>query len=941
MNRNEKLKQIDALRQVQRLLGFEDDVEMAKALNVSKSTLSRAFNPEWDKPLSNEHRLELAKLLGNHCHNLHDLAQLEQQTGWVLTPEERKVARAHFLGLEQLNFHGVPVFDPQRYVSWEAKLAEVQTAIVTMLDEGQQVLVIHGTPGVGKTTLALRVIYESTTRESFPGGIFWIAMEGQPETYIWLKLADFLIPETHWDVSADAATWERLKSQVIKRLPKKQRFLIVLDDVESYLSWDTWLAIPGLHLLVTTQLAHWTIYDQSGKVQEYPLDVLPQEISRTLLIQKTPVNVPEDVIEQLLIRLEGLPLALSIVNALAQQDRGFHTLAKEIGRDHVIPYLDLKKDVGGLAQPHKTSSLQWAFDMSYRRLPATDASVFRFLGLVAQPFQVELVAQISGYSEVGAALRVLVSHGLLELEQAGSYRMHRLLHEYAEILLEREDKEHLPVWQERFAGYMLDLGNDILTMWESGQERAALIRWSEEFEAFKRGYAYAARLKNAEWLTAYWHRLWIYLGVTAQSEQVVRMLQPFNGGVLDPELQTIVAGYAGEIYLMMGQSAAAIPFLQRCQASLWERQQLHLWLLATIRLGQAFIETGQFSQAWTVLHARAQAYQQTLAALPITDPLLVEAWGFFGAVHQVSGDHVGALYGYRKALEMQRAQLQAPQYWPAARTLLSIGENEAAINRWAAAAQTFAEGMSVADTGGYDFLWAMHASQRVLALLQLGESATARTLLGEVEERSGGDPRLKPLLCLARGELAWEQGDIAAGETAYRQAIESTQGTTLEVDLWWRLAKHRQMCHDEGGMIAAWQTIRERTYQTGNYFRYLQATLAYGRHLVEQGSTTEGQRLLEEVESLATQRGYVAFAAEAAEALGMQDIAEQFREKARAQIMPLLLALEIEPINGVNLDSIFIEDASGAWQLLTEKLPSTPALVNPQNFWGTPTPDSE
>jgi hypothetical protein len=122
MNRNEKLKQIDALRQVQRLLGFEDDVEMAKALNVSKSTLSRAFNPEWDKPLSNEHRLELAKLLGNHCHNLHDLAQLEQQTGWVLTPEERKSRAARIFWVwNSLIFMGWAVFDPQRYVSWEAK----------------------------------------------------------------------------------------------------------------------------------------------------------------------------------------------------------------------------------------------------------------------------------------------------------------------------------------------------------------------------------------------------------------------------------------------------------------------------------------------------------------------------------------------------------------------------------------------------------------------------------------------------------------------------------------------------------------------------------------------------------------------------------------------------------------------------------------------------
>jgi hypothetical protein len=177
------------------------------------------------------------------------------------------------------------------------------------------------------------VIYESTTRESFPGGIFWIAMEGQPETYIWLKLADFLIPETHWDVSADAATWERLKSQVIKRLPKKQRFLIVLDDVESYLSWDTWLAIPGLHLLVTTQLAHWTIYDQSGKVQEYPLDVLPKRFHASI-DSKTPFNVRR-LIEQLLIGRRTCP-GMSIVNALAQQDRGFTPWPRNC-RDHVIP----------------------------------------------------------------------------------------------------------------------------------------------------------------------------------------------------------------------------------------------------------------------------------------------------------------------------------------------------------------------------------------------------------------------------------------------------------------------------------------------------------------------------------------------------------------------------------------------------------------------------
>jgi len=145
------------------------------------------------------------------------------------------------------------------------------------------------------------------------------------------------------------------------------------------------------------------------------------------------------------------------------------------------------------------------------------------------------------------------------------------------------------------------------------------------------------------------------------------------------------------------------------------------------------------------------------------------------------------------------------------------------------------------------------------------------------------------LFYIIKNTGAWEEA-----ERACRAAIKGFAGTSVEVDLWVRLAELHKERKEMGLAVEAWEQARESGRKTGYWYKYLLATLGYGKYLWEEGRREEGRPLLKEVAVRGRQEGYHRLAAEALELLGMEEEAETLRGRAQTEeflyLLPVIMA---------------------------------------------------
>ena len=109
------------------------------------------------------------------------------------------------------------------------------------------------------------------------------------------------------------------------------------------------------------------------------LEQMEFEQSRKFVTRHVEVmDIEKDELVWILETLGGLPLALDIVNRIAQNE-GFSQLLVEL-REHIIPALQIDEPV------RKEESARWAFDLSYRRLSLGAKTAFRSLSITFKVF---------------------------------------------------------------------------------------------------------------------------------------------------------------------------------------------------------------------------------------------------------------------------------------------------------------------------------------------------------------------------------------------------------------------------------------------------------------------------------------------------------------------------------------------------------------------------
>lgn len=291
---------------------------------------------------------------------------------------------------------------------------------------------VTGIGGVGKSALAIHVAHQ--LKSDFPDAQLYVNLrgtEGQPLAPLEV-LASFL---RAWGVD-DQSIPENLtqRSALYRSLLSGKRVLVLLDDAHDEAQVRPLL--PGSStcaVLVTSRsslaaLEEATALDLSVMTEAEALELLHKQVG----VDRT--QAEQEAAKKIINFCDRLPLAIRLAGGLLRNkpDWRLEDYAGELARERQR-----------LAQLHLTNlDVRAALALSYQKLDALAARLFRFLGLLtglkfAPAVAVALLESEPATAE--ASVKCLVDMQLLEPTSEGRYRLHDLVRLFAKEQLAQEE----------------------------------------------------------------------------------------------------------------------------------------------------------------------------------------------------------------------------------------------------------------------------------------------------------------------------------------------------------------------------------------------------------------------------------------------------------------------------------------------------------------------
>jgi DNA-binding SARP family transcriptional activator len=302
-----------------------------------------------------------------------------------------------------------------------------------------QVAVIHGTAGVGKTTLAVRWAHQVSGR--FPDGQLYVNLRGfdpagppvPPGQAIQGFLEALSVPAGQLPGSLDA------QAGLYRSLLAGQRMLILIDNARDVSQVRPLLPGSAGCLVLVTSRERLTGLIAAEAAVPVTLDVLTMPEARAMLRSRlgaARVLAEPDSVTRLIELTARLPLALSVAAARAAQ-RPSSPLAGLVSElEDVWGRLDALDAGDGV------TSVRAALSWSYQQLSEPAARMFRLLSLHPGP-DVGAAAAASlaglGPARVAQALDELSRTHLVAEPSPGRFTFHDLLRAYAAELAAGQD----------------------------------------------------------------------------------------------------------------------------------------------------------------------------------------------------------------------------------------------------------------------------------------------------------------------------------------------------------------------------------------------------------------------------------------------------------------------------------------------------------------------
>lgn len=300
------------------------------------------------------------------------------------------------------------------------------------------VLVLDGTPGVGKTALA--VCWARRRHELHGDGALLINMHGFGSTPP--IEADSAVDELlhSLDYQVDRIVTARGRAAKLRELVSGRPMMVVLDNVRDLGPVLPLLPLLSASLILITSRHHLAPLEISYGIRSITVPrLLPDDAARLITgrIGERAAR-DRDAVDSLVGLSSGLPIGLNIIASQISPRRGVPLVEfVERFRDRNV-LLAAGRDGDGM-----DGSLQATFRMSYDVLRDPEQRLFRLLGLHFGPdISPEAAAALAGLSLVDCRrlLDNLVDSHLLEQRDAlDRYRFHDLLQAFAAHVVETEE----------------------------------------------------------------------------------------------------------------------------------------------------------------------------------------------------------------------------------------------------------------------------------------------------------------------------------------------------------------------------------------------------------------------------------------------------------------------------------------------------------------------
>jgi tetratricopeptide (TPR) repeat protein len=315
------------------------------------------------------------------------------------------------------------------------------------------VAVVAGTPGLGKTTLAVHAAH--ALRSEFPDGQLYVTLLGAREQpVVPYEVLARLLRDLGTDPRQIPAALEEREALYRTRLTDR-RILILLDGARD--AAQVRPLLPGSASCAVIVTSRRRLADLAGS-RLVDLDVLDDEEALGLLstiIGEERAAAEPGPVGEVLAACAGLPLAIRIAGARLASRRGWavSTLARRLA--------DQRRRMDELTAGDM--AVRTCFDVSFDYLEqqaapeAVDpAHAFRLLGVwQGSSISLPAAAALLGQDEdaVADALEVLVDTNLLEARASERYAFHDLLRAYA---AERARTQEDPAVVSEAVGRLLD-----------------------------------------------------------------------------------------------------------------------------------------------------------------------------------------------------------------------------------------------------------------------------------------------------------------------------------------------------------------------------------------------------------------------------------------------------------------------------------------------------
>ncbi len=349
---------------------------------------------------------------------------------------------------------------------------DVPTLTARLRDPAVRMLTLTGTPGIGKTRLALQVAAEALPQ--FAGGAWFVPLAPVQEVA--------RVPQAIAQALGLRETGSGLLIAALIAALGAQPTLLVLDTLEQVpeiaaLIRDLLAEAPQLKVLATSREALHLTGEERFNVPPLGLPDLQPDLSLAELgrveavavfvarasevnphFALTAANAP--AVAAICLLLDGLPLAIELAAARVAQWPPDQLLARlRGGAGHAaLPVLS-----GGLPHlPARQQTLRGAIGWSYALLTPAEADLFVGVAVFSEGFALDAAAAVlapaAELTDLRAGLDSLVEKSLLRQESGDDtlrYAMLETIREYAtEQLTERPDAAAL---QARHAAYYLAL----------------------------------------------------------------------------------------------------------------------------------------------------------------------------------------------------------------------------------------------------------------------------------------------------------------------------------------------------------------------------------------------------------------------------------------------------------------------------------------------------